>query len=235
MKLIRLQKQILTFLFLISTFYNGHSQLLPFQKPNYDAIKKDIQDSLSVYYYPKLMSKLVAYDTNLTNEDYRHLYYGYIYQKEYMPYRRSDDEEELLKFYQSTKIRETDYDSIIKLATHSISQFPFDLRPMNFMAYIYYLKGDEEMAKKVAYRFQGSFEAILSSGDGKTCETGYHVISISHEYVFLNMFQFKMASQELTIDHCDYLTLEKDLRNINGIYFNVQKLFEINLENLKKK
>ena len=235
MKLIRLQKQILVFIFLITTFFKAHSQLLPYQKPDYDAIKKDIQDSSSVYYYPKLLSRLVAYDTTLIEEDYRHLYFGYIYQKEYLPYWRSDDEEELVKFYQSEKIGENDYDRIIKLATHSITQFPFDLRPMNFMAYIYYLKGDENMAKKIAYRFQGSFEAILSSGDGKTCETGYHVISISHEYVFLSMFQFSIVLQELTSDHCDYLTLKKDERNIDGIYFNVQKLFEKNLENLKKK
>jgi hypothetical protein len=228
-------KQILAFVFLMITFLNVNSQFLLYEKPDYTVIKKEIEDSSSVFYYPKLMSRLVVYDTTLTNADYRHLYFGYIFQKEYQPYWRSPDEEELLKYYKRENIGEKDYDEIIKLATHSINELPFDLRQMNYLAYIYHLKGNEEMSKKVASRFQGSFGAILSSGDGKTCESAFHVISISHEYVFLNLYHFSMNSQELTSDYCDYLILEKDPRNIKGVYFDVKKLFEHNLENLKKK
>jgi hypothetical protein len=215
-------------------FYSANSQEFSFKKPDYDLINKEIQDSLSSYYYTKLMSRLAQFDTTLNIEEYRHLYYGYIFQKEYKPYWTSPDEEKLVNFYRSEKIKEKDYDEIIKLATHSINEFPFDLRQLNFLGYIYHLKGNEEMAKKVSYRFQGTFSAIMSSGDGKTCETGYHVISVSHEYVFLNMFQFEMYQQSTTGD-CDYLELLKDDRNIEGIYFNIEKLFAKNLENLKQK
>lgn len=215
-------------------FCNVYSQKLTYQKPDYDLIKKEIQDSSSNFYYPKLLSRLTQFDTTLNIEDYRHLYYGYIFQKEYEPYWNSPDEEKLGKFYRSENINEKDYDEIIKLASHSIEEFPFDLRQMNFLGYIYHLKGDDEMAKKVSYRFQGSFGAIMSSGDGRTCNSGYHVISVSHEYVFLNMFQLQMKQQSL-IGDCDYLKLEKDERNIDGIYFNIEKLFAKNLENLKQK
>jgi hypothetical protein len=227
-------RQILTLTFLLILFFNVNSQESTFQKLDYDLIKREIQDSSSIFYYPKLMSRLTAFDTTLNNDDYRHLYYGYIYQKEYEPYWTSPDEEELVKFYRSKNIREKDYDKIIKLATHSINEFPFDLRQMNFMAYIYHLKGDEEMAIKVSYRFQGILGAIMSTGDGKTCEAGFHVISVSHEYVILNIFQFQMTQQSL-IGDCDYLELVKDERDIDGIYFNIKKLFERNLENLKLK
>ena len=226
-------RKILIFILLMILLPNVNSQQLTYQKPDYDLIKKEIQDSSSNFYYPKLLSRLVLFDTTLNVEDYRHLYYGYIFQKDYRPYWTSPDEEKLVKFYKSEKIKERDSDEIIKLASHSISEFPFDLRQMNFMGYIYHLKGDEEMAKKVSLRFHGSFGAIMSSGDGKTCESGYHVISVSHEYVFLNMFQFRMSSQALTGD-CDYLSLEKDERNIDGIYFNIKKLFDKNMENLKE-
>jgi hypothetical protein len=138
----------------------------------------------------------------------------------------------LLKYYQSENIKEKDYDEIIELATHSINQFPFDLRQMNFLGYIYHLKGNEEMAMKVSYRFHGIIGAIMSTGDGKSCQTGFHVISVGHEYVLLNLFQFRMKSQALTGD-CDYLTLVKDQRNIDGIYFNIKKLFDKNAENYK--
>jgi len=227
-------RQILTLTFLLIIFHGANSQELTFKKPDYDLINNEIQDSSSSFYYPKLMSRLAQFDTTLNIEEYRHLYYGYIFQKDYKPYWTSPDEEKLVNFYRSEKIKEKDYDEIIKLATHSINEFPFDLRQLNFLAYIYHLKGNEEMAKKVSLRFQGSFSAIMSSGDGKTCETGYHVISVSHEYVFLNMFQFQMYQQSTTGD-CDYLELLKDDRNIDGIYFNIEKLFAKNLENLKQK
>lgn len=227
-------RQILVFIFLLTLSVNVYSQELTYQEPDYDLIKMEIQDSSSTYCYSKLLSRLVNFDTTLTNEDYRHLYYGYIFNKDYKPYWRSPDEEKLLKYYGSDKLKERDYDEIINLATHSINEFPFDLRQMNYLAYIYHLKGDEEMAKKISYRFQGIIGAIMSTGDGKTCETGLHVISTSHEYVILNMFQFQFESQALTGD-CDYLALVKDERNVEGIYFNIKKLFEKNMEKFKNK
>jgi hypothetical protein len=227
-------KKILIVILLTTIFSSIKSQERTFQAPDYEKISLEIQDSSSIYYYPKLMSRLAAYDTTLTIVDYRHLYYGYIFQKEYQPYWKSSEEEKLVKFYRSKKISEKDYDKIIELASHSINEFPFDLRQMNFMGYIYHLKGEEEMSLKVNRRFHGIFGAIMSTGDGKSCETSFHVISVSHEYVFLNFFQFTMTSQALTGD-CDYLSFEKDQRNVDGVYFNVKKLMDKNLESFKTK
>lgn len=227
-------KQIVIILFLAIALNDVYSQELPFKAPDYDLINKEIQDSAKNFYYPRLLSRLKAFDTTLTNDDYSHLYYGYIFQNNYQPYWNSPDEDKLLVYYRSKKVKEKEYDKIISLATHSINEFPFDLRQLNYLTYIYHLKGDEATARKLAHRFQGTIEAIMSSGDGKTCETGFHVISVHHEYVILNLFAFNMKSQALTGD-CDYLSLEKDDRNIEGIYFNIKKLFEKNLENLELK
>lgn len=223
----------LTILFFLALSVNFiYSQESDFIIPDYELIKSEIQDSASIFYYPNLLSRLKAFDATLTNKDYRHLYFGYIFQEKYEPYWISPDEEQLLKYYQSRKIKEKEYDKIIELATHSINEFPFDLRQLNFLGYTYHLKGDEETAKKVAARFAGTLDAIMSSGNGKTCETGYHVISVRHEYVILNMFRFNMKSQALTGD-CDYLSVEHDERNIDGIYFNIKQLFSRNAENYK--
>jgi len=89
------------------------------------------------------------------------------------------------------------------------------------------------MAKKVMQRFHGVIGAIFSTGDGRKCETAFHVISPSHEYVILNILRFKMKSQALTGD-CDYLELVENDRNINGIYFNIKKLFEINKDRMNR-
>ena len=228
-------KQILIILFLIVISKTGNSQEIAYKVPDYDLIKKEIQNSTSSFYYPKLLSRLIQYDTTLTDEDFRYLYYGYIYQPKYQPYWISPYEKKLLKYYQSEKIKEKDYAEIIELATKSIDEFPFDLRQMNFLAYVYHLKGDEATAKKIEYRLQRTLGAIVSTGDGKTCATAFHVISVSHEYVILNLFQFQEESQSLSSDYCDYLTVKKDERNIDGIYFNVKKLFDTTMDLKKNK
>ncbi|HEU4788539.1 MAG TPA: DUF4919 domain-containing protein, partial [Flavobacterium sp.] len=135
-------------------------------------------------------------------------------------------------YFTSDSIYEKDYDEIIKLSEHSISLFPFDLRQMNYLGYIYHLKGDNVAAKKMSNRFQNILEAILSSGNGEKCETGMHVISVSHEYVFLNMFRLESISQSL-VGNCDYLAFEKGKYKIDGVYFNIQKMLENESEHLK--
>jgi hypothetical protein len=217
---------------LIATLSKTYAQEISFKAPDYESIKKNIQDKKSNYYYPKLLERMISNDTLLTNEDYRHLYFGYVFNPKYDAYFRSPDEEKLSKYFTSDSIYQKDYDEIIKLAEHSISVFPFDLRQMNYLGYIYHLKGDDGTAKKMSNRFQSILEAILSSGNGEKCETGMHVISVSHEYVFLNMFRLESTSQSL-VGNCDYLSFEKGKYKIDGVYFNVEKMLENEREHLK--
>ena len=221
-----MKKNLLLTVF-ITVHLVGISQENKFEKPDYDLIQTEIQDSTSIFYYPKLLSRLNSFDTTLSIEEYKYLYYGYVFQKEYQPYRKSSHEAELLAYYRSQNISESDYETVIQLATKAIEEFPFDLRPLKVLGYVYHLKGDEDMAQKTHNRFHGVIGAIMSSGDGKTCETGFHIISVSHEYVLLNMFQFQVKYQSLT-DGCDYLRLERNKEKIKGLYFNIEKLFKKN-------
>ena len=205
-----------------------------FNRPDYEKIKTLTQDKSSKFEYSDLLSRLESYDTTLTAEEYSYLYYGYIFTKEYEPYGRSKQEEKLLKYYQSSDIDKNDYDKIIELCNLSIKENPFDLRQMNFLAYIYHKKGNEEMARKVSRRFFNTTGAILTSGDGKTCSSAFHIISVTHEYAVLNMFEFRFKKQSLR-DMCDYLELEENKQNVKGIYFNVEQLMLKNMEKLKGK
>ncbi|HEU4791608.1 MAG TPA: DUF4919 domain-containing protein, partial [Flavobacterium sp.] len=137
-----MKKIILITAILIATFSKTYAQEISFKAPDYELIKKNIQDKKSNYYYPKLLERMISNDTLLTNEDYRHLYFGYVFNSKYDAYYRSPDEEKLGKYFTSDSIYEKDYDEIIKLSEHSISLFPFDLRQMNYLGYIYHLKGD---------------------------------------------------------------------------------------------
>jgi len=210
-----------------------HAQEITLSVSNYDSIATTIRDSTSSYYYPKLFSRLLQYDTTLNVEEYKMLYFGYTFQPEYEPYWRSPYEDKLAKYYQMTTLNEQDQDSLAFYALQSISINPFDLRQLNSLAYVYHLKGDEETAYKISHRFQRIIAAIISTGDGQTCQSAFHVISTGHEYVILNLFQFQFVSQLLTTDFCDLLRVKKDQRGIDGIYFNIKRIWDINAANTK--
>lgn len=221
-------KQI--FILLIFCFgIQVHSQEIGFTTPDYKAIEKEINDKNSKFYYPKLMERLTKNDTLLSHDEYRHLYLGYVFQPKYDAFWKSPDEEQLRKYYDKEELEVSDYDEIIKLSNHTLNEFPFDLKQLNFLTYVYHLKGDEASAKIASFRFHSIMNVILSSGDGKKCETGFHVIMVEHEYILLNLFEIESKGQSL-VDNCDYLSFEKGVYNVDGIYFNIEKM----LENEKK-
>lgn len=228
-----MKKIILLLTVLMLSSNKTHSQEPAFKAPDYELIKKEIQDKSSKYYYPKLLNRMVANDSLLTKEDYAHLYFGYVFDPKYNVFYRSPDEEKLSEYYRSEKLDEKEYDKIIQLAEHSLSVYPFDLRPMNYLGYIYHLKGDEVAAKNMATRFNTILGTILSSGNGLKCETGFHVISVSDEYILLNMLKLKRESQSL-VGNCDYMSLEKGKYKIDGIYFNIEKILENEIKLFKK-
>lgn len=226
-------KKYFTILF-ISINSIAFSQKIDFEAPNYKTIKSNIEDKNSKFFYPNLLQRLSVNDTLLNNEDYRHIYYGYIMHKDYNPYGQTSKDDKLRTFFLSKELDKKDYNEIIDLANQSLKEFPIDIRLMNFLAYVHHLNGDEAMFKKVSTSFHGLLGAIMSSGDGLKCETSFHVISVNHEYVMLNMFELENVSQSL-VGNCDYLAFEKDKYKIPGLYFNVSKLQEKNLEILKAK
>lgn len=202
-----------------------NAQEIGFTKPDYKAIEKEISDKNSKFFYPKLMERLVKNDTLLTHDEYCHLYLGYVFQPKYNAFWRSPDDEKLRTYYDKEKLETSDYDEIIKLANHSISEFPFDLKQLNYLAYIYHLKGDEDAAKIASFKFHSIMNVILSSGDGKKCETGFHVLLVDHEYILINLFEIESTGQSL-VENCDYLSFEKGVYNVDGIFFNIEKMLE---------
>ncbi|MHC0441508.1 DUF4919 domain-containing protein [Flavobacterium sp. 3-210] len=220
------------FILLFSFGINAFAQELDFKAPDYKQIEKEIQDKKSAFYYPKLMDRLAKNDTLMTQDDFRYLYFGYIFQPKYNAFWRSPDEIKLREYYNKEKLETTDYNEIIKLANHTLTDFPFDLKQLNYLAYIYHLKGDDQAAKITSYKFHNIMNAILSSGDGKKCETGFHVLLVEHEYVMLNLFELESKGQSL-VGNCDYLSFEKGKYNVDGVYFNIEKMLENEAKGLK--
>ncbi|WP_426279312.1 DUF4919 domain-containing protein [Chryseobacterium sp. S-02] len=212
--------KIFFILFLLNISLSLQAQKQEFQAPDYALIKKNIEDKTSEFYYPRLLKRLKANDTLLTNNDYRHLYFGFTFQKNYKPYKIGKKSDELKKFYLGEGITEKDFPKGIQVFEEELEDNPFNLRAMNYLAYLYHLNKNEATAKKMSRNFHGLLDAILSSGDGLKCETGFHVIAVPDEYVILNMFQMETRSQSYS-GKCDYIEFEKDKYRVPGLYFDV--------------
>lgn len=169
---------------------------MSFERPDYMAIKAVIADPDSEFYYPDLMERMKQYDTTLTVGQYKALYYGSLFQPGVSMLSINQQETEMMPYYQSDSLSPNQYDQVIGIIQRILESDPFYLRGLNFLGYVLHLKGDEEEAMKTAGRFGKTLEVILSSGDGLSPETGFHVIYAGHEYVVLNVFELIYKSRE---------------------------------------
>jgi len=200
-------------------------------KIDFDEIKLLTQDSLSETYYPKLIERFVSFDTTLTENDYKLLYYGNIFTESYDPYGRSDTEDEFLELY-----NKQEYTQAIPLGLKVLEENPINTTVLFKMFVIYYQLSDTENQNNYAMLYYGLLSEIYYSGDGKSCETAMVVIKVSDEYEIIAELQLNVEMQSLVGD-CDLMEFdtelqktEKDEKPIKQLYFNVR----IPLENLSK-
>jgi len=196
-----------------------------FKKPDYKKIKKEIQNPKSEYYYPVLYDRYVKSDTTLTILDYRALYYGFIFDAKYSPYGRSDYADSLNLIYDKDSLTIMDYQEIVRFENKVLEDYPFNLRDVYGLANAYYQLGDTAAMELAGFRLNMLAETILSTGNGKTEKTAWHVIAVGHEYDILSYYGFLFGGQQsLTTGGCDYLELAPNEYEIEGFYFDVNVL-----------
>lgn len=160
--------------------------------PDYAKIKMLIQDENNSYYYPKLMARLIEFDTTLTYDEFKHLYYGYIYQESYDPYGMKSRLDEAasakksekavgLASYLKRKIMPEEYAAAIALAKDALNEFPFDDNALTVLLRTYELMGDTKNTEKVSFFYNLLVRTIMLSGNGASCDSGLHIIIVKHE------------------------------------------------------
>ena len=195
--IVTMRKIIPTIIYLIfTTSLFAQMNSVEYNTPDYIGIKDLISDQYTESYYPKLMERMKQCDTTLTIEEYKFLYYGYIFQPEFSIFHMpSSQESELEKYYKRISIRKKSYDNIITLINQILENDPFYIRGINYLGYVLHLKGEEEESVKRSLQLVNLVNVILSSGNGESPETGYHVINVEHEYVIMNYLQAAYGMQ----------------------------------------
>lgn len=216
----------LTLTFLLSTIlFTANAQSETFKSPDYDAIKKVVQDESSPSYYPKLLDRYQSLDTSLKANDYTNLYYGYVFQKEYKPYEIIPEEKEFISYISRlNNLTTEELDKMIELGLVCRKKFPFNTDVAKYLWMAYQKKKDFSSGLKLSIQSFDILNAIKNSGDGKTPETAYHVLTVGNEYEILRNLSLQAESQGLVGRKYDYIKLKQNKSNIEGLYFNIEKM-----------
>ncbi|MBP5688498.1 MAG: DUF4919 domain-containing protein [Muribaculaceae bacterium] len=197
---------------------------------DFDKIKQETLNPYSRYYYPKLVKSFKSNDTIMNFEAYRNLYYGFIFQEDYNPFRHNEfegkDEVEAL-YYKSTPLSREECDKIARYAEMALDDNLFDIDQLNY--YIYALKEKKKYARAAVrqYRLDKLIAAIMSSGRG-TEDEPWVVIFPEHEYTIINFLGYVAKDhQELEggID-CIKSVSDKDPKKTRDFYFDVSQMLQ---------
>jgi hypothetical protein len=215
---------ILLFLFITTSLFAQES--VDFKK-----IEKEINNIESPFYYNRIFERYTKNDTTLTMYEYWYLYYGYSFQEQYSPYSWNAYDDSLKYYFNLKEISTSDFENMKALTRKIINDDPFNTRVMYLQSFACYNLKDTVESKKWIKKYNSIIETILSSGDGKTEESAMAVIYIRDEYEVLNALGLHFNGQQsLTQSKCDYLQVDKNDYNLNGLYFNVNRLFEVGIK-----
>ncbi len=185
-------------------------------------IEKLVTDSSLQTFYPKLLSRLTSYDTTLVLEEYRLIYYGFVFQDNYSPY--SDDKSKEI----NAAFEKQDFDEVVKICDKVVIKNPVSLKTYyNKLIALSKLKDISGQFQQLRKVYSGLLSAIISSGDGLTCKTAFKVISVSDEYeIMYKYFEIEKVKSQSLETPCDKITIKpsKTFGNEN-IYFDVTESF----------
>ena len=194
----------------------------PFKAPNYKSIRKNIENSSSDFYYPKLMGRYQNGDSTLTREERRHLYFGYVFHPNYVPLDTSSYNKSLMEtLSQKESFTTVDYNRLIDDADALLREDPFNLRALNTKLIVYAQQDNVPEYKKAIQQRKVVLDAIVSSGDGLTKKTAYHVIKVAHEYDFLSCIGYENIGGSKITGHYHYVQLGENKYGIEGLYFDI--------------
>ena len=139
-------------------------------------IKKQVADHSQSTFYPTLLKRFNAFDTTLTRDDYRLLYYGFVFQKNYngnMSHHKTDID----RLISAKKYKEA-----IALCDSILNIVPVSL-VANYLEASALYQLNQNYAKDIPYRdrYRKLRDAILSSGDGYRCQSALKVIFADDE------------------------------------------------------
>jgi len=172
--------------------------------------------------YEALLEKVKKQDPAVNFKDLR---FAYTETKQYKPY--GGDRETRKAMFEAINAKE--YDQAFLLSEKILASNYLDINA-HFVAYAANKHlGHSERTEYHKYVFSNLMKSISDSGDGKTMETAFFVISTDEEYALFNFMGLRPTGQALIEDkghHYDQMTAIDPQTNQSSTYFfNIDKPF----------
>ena len=193
--------------------------------PDYNRIKKEINTKDSEFYYPELLRRFEAADTTLTAEHMYYFYYGTATRPDYNPYK-TYNYDALHKALEKENPEEKDWEEAARAIDEQLKTDPTNIRFHLYKQIVY-----EKLYGPESEKTLGAFNqvimllaAVRATGDGRSKETAFHVISVADEYGIMDVFGLSPKMQSLVEDKgqsYDVIDLEKNEYGLESMYFNI--------------
>ncbi len=186
-------------------------------KVDMDSVEKQVTSEKNDYYYPKLLKRYNEFDPNLTNDEYRLIYYGFVFQDDYI--KNEPDEDTMLEL-----AKNKEYEKLITECRKILKKNPVSLRANNELGYaLFKTKKEQGEWEKYRNRYYALRKAIMSSGDGLSAETAIKVIYVSDEYNIMRTYlEITNIKTQSLVGACDMFEVEESkYYKANKIYFDI--------------
>jgi tetratricopeptide (TPR) repeat protein len=152
-------------------------------------------------------------------------YFGQTKSDRYTPYARNESHlaDSIFSLVQSGF-----YDEAASLGSDYLKMNPSEISIYYHTGDAYLKAGNTEKAEEYLYKYQGLITSIIATGDGKSAESAYLVISPSDEFTITQFFGYSVSQQLLQDQnghYFDILTALNKAGEEKEIYFNIDKPF----------
>jgi len=181
--------------------------------------------------YSKYVQQLENGQTDIDYTDFRN---SFLESKQYSNKGTNYDS---LKKQVYVEIKNKNYQGVIKLTKAMLSIDYTSMFAHKYLQQTYKILGDTINRNKYHDIEFGLLYSITKSGDGKTCETGWHVTQIEEEYFIINMIGASLQEQSISSsgkNNCDKMVVKTEDGKIKTYYFEANKIFEMESKMLEK-
>lgn len=198
---------------------------LSIKSPEIPGLDKLINNRKHPYYFKTLSDKFIEDYRSLSLDEYFMFYFGQTASDRYVPYVQNERSVADSIF---ALINRGLYDKAAASGSDYLNVNPSGISIYYHTGVAYLKSGKSEKAEEYFFKYQGLITSIIATGDGKSPESAYIVISASDEYTIIQYFGYSLSRQVLQ-DHdghyFDVLTTVNQAGEEKDIYFNIDKPF----------
>ena len=175
----------------------------------------------------KYSNSIKKLENGLTDIDYADFRDSFIESEQFIKASAQGKQFDSLRTAMYKAMKDKNYPTVIAITQNMLSIDYTSMLAHKILRQTYKIVGDTVKAKQYKDIQFGLLRSIISSGDGKTCATGWHVIQIEEEYFILDVMEADLEEQSVdyTGGLCDRMDVKEEGKK-KTYYFDVTKVFE---------